>query len=109
MSKELKARQEESIASLKSALPVGSKVYGVIMSVARSGMSRRIAVMAADGQGGIRNFSFDFSSVYHDGNINGWEDGVRIGGCGMDMNYHLITSVARAVHGDEKAWTVERL
>lgn len=81
----------EAIDQLK-ALP-GDTIYGVVLSVSRSGMSRKARFFAVvDGE--IRNVTGAVGNALdwrHDG-----ADWIRLDGCGMDMLYHTVDSVNHA-------------
>jgi hypothetical protein len=82
-------------------------VYTVLRSVSRSGMSRRIDVYTAsvgnDGMPAINRITHLVAKV-----IGGAYDpgkGLRVDGAGMDMGYHVVYSLARALTGDGYAFT----
>ena len=82
MSKPTKAQQaerSEAIERLKQYLPPGSELLTLVTHVARSGMSRR-----------IRCFAIDSKDL-----------GLVVGGCGMDMGFHLAHSLSYSLHGRE--------
>lgn len=87
---------------LRETFPRGAEVHTILTHVSTSGMSRHIAVLAPDERGGIiRNVSPDAARVL------GWKfdrdaytAAVTVSGAGMDMGFHLVYSLSRALHGD---------
>ena len=94
---------------LKPQLVPGSTVYTKVDHVSRSGMSRVISCYVVDG-GEIRDISYFVSQAL------GWgqsdkHGGVKVGGCGMDMGFHLVYSFSRALYpkgfhciGEGESW-----
>ncbi len=97
----------DSLARLKELCPTGTRVYGFVRHVSSSGMSRRISFYAIQ----------DNKPVFLDGlfsNVTEFKrhkdkEGLIVGGCGMNMIMHVVTTVARVVHGHESAWSYEGL
>ena len=87
-------REESKQRLLSYYLKPGSKVYTVIRSVSSSGMSRTMSVyVVVDNQ--LQNITFhvaktlDYSLV----DVNGSRV-LRVGGCGMDMGFHVVYSLS---------------
>jgi len=78
-------------------LPV---IYTALWSVSASGMSRRIsAFVVVDGD--ITKLDWYVLKADITGTRpRGDNDGVVLGGCGMDMGYHLAYSIGQAIYGD---------
>lgn len=81
---------------LKPLLVPGSTVYTKVDHVSRSGMSRVISAYVVD-NGEIRDISYYVSEVL------GWKRdknhyGVKVGGCGMDMGFHMVYSFSRRLY-----------
>jgi hypothetical protein len=84
----------------------GVTVYTLVRHVSASGMSRVIDLFviqeAKDGSGPyLRRFSWSAAIV------GGWSycrkhEGVKVSGCGMDMAFHLVSSLCDAVGVDYK-------
>ena len=89
-----KARAEEL---LKELFPKGSTAHTTVVHVARSGMSRHIKVFAISGER-IQNIS------NHVADCLGWrytnKEAVFVGGCGMDMGFHLIYTLSSCLYDD---------
>lgn len=93
----------EAKALLLQDLKPGDTVYLVLRSRSRSGMMRHISPILFRG-----------SDVWH---LDAWVadlldmgrgrvaggDGVPVRGCGMDMGFHLVSTLAEALFGDSKA------
>lgn len=97
--------REEAMARLRSLFPRPAiatdvtEVPTMVTHVSRSGMSRVIAVFAVR-EGKVSNVSYDVARVM------GWQHdsehrGVYIGGCGMDMAFHVVYSLSRMLYGDD--------
>jgi hypothetical protein len=81
---------------LLASLPKGTELHTVVRHASSSGMTRWITVHAVQ-DGRIVNVSvpeagFRMHTRGH--------DGYEVGGCGMDMGFHLVYSLGQAVHGD---------
>ena len=84
----------------------GDVVWCVIRNVASSGMSRTISMfvfrpepeMSQYGTGGIGAYQLH----YNTSKLLGWRysrahEGVLVQGCGMDMGFHLVDCLSRAL------------
>ena len=91
-----KAEQEEAKAFLLEHLPEGSTVQLHLIRVSRSGMSRVIKPVSPSGV----NLSWHVARVCDLSYVDGYIGGVRIGGCGMDMGFHLVHNLGYALFGD---------
>ncbi len=97
--------RDDNAEYLRQMLPPGTTVYTVLRHVSRSGMDRVIScfVMGHDAQGRCvprwvpssriaavcRSFRDDDRKY----------DGNHVGGCGMDMGFHLVYTLSRARYG----------
>ena len=94
MTKAEKAAQETARERLRADLRPGDTVYTVLRHVSRSGMQRSISVLVLDRE---HQEIYDVSGVaaealgYRFDRDNG---GVKVGGCGMDMGFHLAYNLA---------------
>lgn len=92
------------IETLRQWAPKGTRIYTVLRSVARTGMSREIGVVVYDPtEGNFRHI--DSMTAHIVGLPLGKRDGVRVPGCGMDLGFWLVAELAQAIHGDERALT----
>lgn len=94
MTKPTKTERDDAIAKLRDWLNPGDKVYTILDSVSRSGMSRQIRVV-------LLRYDEDKKQTYalHPNwavaTALGYRqakrgDGIMVGGCGMDMGFHLV-------------------
>lgn len=109
MSKQPKmsAEQAEAIEKCRELFPKGSTVHTIVRSVAKSGMSRKISV---------HKLAPDFEEGKPVG-VNAWAVSgwvakalgrrldrdtfaIVVQGCGMDMTFELVYSLAQALYGD---------
>lgn len=104
--------QEEAAATLREIFPIGSTVTTSSQHTSRSGMYRVIRVLVGSADGGVR----DVSGLVSTATGMKWDDrhyGVGVGGCGMDMGYHIVYSLSRVLYRDGfpctgvKDWTTD--
>lgn len=93
----------ESFANLRKWLKPGDTVYTILDHVSRSGMSRDIRVVLLKSENGEAIASHPNYSVAC---VLGYPrasrgDGLRVGGCGMDMGFHIVHSLGYALFGEE--------
>jgi hypothetical protein len=99
--KEKDQRAQESLEFLQKVLKPGDTVYTNLQHVSNSGMSRRIRVyipIVDDVTNKLR--IWDIS--WHVSNVLGYRFNDRhyalvVGGCGMDMGYHVVYSLTHAL------------
>lgn len=89
------ADKAEAVARLKKLLKPGDTVYCVLRHVSSSGMSRRIDFYS------IRGKEHAFLSGYIS-RVTGYKfakhgNGLVVGGCGMDMGFHVVYEIGRAL------------
>jgi len=79
----------------------GDTIYTVLRSVAPSGMSRTMSLKVAK-NGKILDLTYYASVVldYPLVEVNG-SRALRVGGCGMDMGFHAVYSLARVLFRDK--------
>lgn len=93
--KKISPKEQERLNAVNFLLDVihpGDTVYTTLKHVSASGMSRSIAVI-------VMHECKPWNLTRMVAKACGWKvddkhDGVRIGGCGMDMGYHLVYSLA---------------
>ena len=88
-----KAEVEEAYATLRQYLRRGSTVYVTCDHVARSGMSRRLRLR-------VFRRNEPISLTWAAAAVLGCpmkDDTIVIGGCGMDMGFHTVYSLARTL------------
>lgn len=94
------AERDAARARLRRRLPVGSVVYVTQHHVSRSGMLRHLSLSiirnghhvditceAAAAMGDTVSHTYGYPTI-------------KVGGCGMDMHFHLVYSLARSLRPD---------
>lgn len=103
-SKAAAARQEksEAITQLQATLKHGDRVYTILKHVSQSGMSRVISVVHVDSEGEIEclDWLIARAGIFSRTTATARQDGLKVSGCGMDMGFHVVNSVAYAVFND---------
>lgn len=93
------AERAEEIACLRKLLPIGSKVFVKQSHVSRSGMMRHLSVYAAvldsDGAPDFRDITHA-AQIILDWPVTEYGE-LKVGGCGMDMHFHTVYSLASCV------------
>lgn len=103
--KAAKAReQEEAREKLRKLLPPGSMVRSILRHVSRSGMVRHIDFYAFpansdSGRGGADTYYLSGYIAAALGYRRTRSGALIVGGCGMDMAYHIVHSLSYALHG----------
>lgn len=89
----------EAAERLRSWLKPGDTVYTILDHVSRSGMSRNIrVVIIRDGEPLHPNRAVQTVLGYPRAKRG---DGFAVGGCGMDMGFHVVHSLGYALWGKE--------
>ena len=90
----------EAIEELRTHLKQGDTVYTKIMHVSKSGMTRDIQ---------IRKIADDYpynwthlAAIALDNRIK--NGGIRVGGCGMDMGFHIVYTLGYVLYDDGYAF-----
>ncbi len=115
MAKVTKAEYTEQLARLKEWLPPGSTLYTICESVSRSGMQRTIRTLIpyVPDHETIRAFYGKEIQFLHPNyaiaTVTGYSldkrpgyNGVKIGGCGMDMGFALVNHVSEKLYGGKR-------
>lgn len=116
MTRSTKSERDEAIARLRDWIKPGDTVYTILRHVSPSGMQREIGVVLlaptkqnGDPLSGGSTYPADVRIVdLHPNHAVatalgvrlGKRDGVIVGGCGMDMGYHIVYSLARTLWPD---------
>lgn len=101
MAKYSKATIAEAKAQLRKWLKPGDTLHTIVDHVSRSGMSRNIrVVLLRDGEATHPNHSVSVVLGYPRAKRG---DGFVVGGCGMDMGFHVVHSLGYALWGEEAA------
>lgn len=94
-----KTQVDEAKAALRKILKPGDTVHTILDHVSSSGMSRDIrVVILRDGEALHPNHSV---SVVLGLSRAKRGDGMRVGGYGMDMGFHIVHSLGYALYGAE--------
>ena len=104
MSKITNADRDAARDELRAILPPGSTVYTDVKHVSRSGMSRVIGLHVIVDDNVEDPHLIDISWLA-DRALGGWgfdsdRYGIKVGGAGMDMAFHLVYSLSRALYPD---------
>lgn len=91
-----KIEQTESVSRLRQLLKRGDTVWCVLRHVSASGMSRRIDfyVIRKNQPLFLTGLICSVLSMRHHRS-----GGAVVGGCGMDMGFHVVNSLSYALHG----------
>ncbi len=92
--------QEEAKQHLRKLLPPGSTVYTVLRHVSKSGMTRDIDVYAMKDNEPVWLSGY-VARRLGIGNWNDKREAVRVGGCGMDMGYHIAYELSHVLYHDD--------
>jgi len=93
--------QEQAIEALKEHVKPDDVLYAQLEHVSKSGMTRFIKVRR------IKD-DYPYDLTYLASVALGWKlskryDAIEVGGCGMDMGFHLISNLSRVLYGDDYA------
>lgn len=114
---QVKERQEAIKRLLRTVEP-GDSVYTLVRHVSKSGMQREISLVAIDrstivlpidSRDGIAKLgresisTIDYWAARALGYRIGKHGGIVVGGCGMDMGFHLVYSLGRTLWPDGTA------
>jgi len=80
--------------------PKGTTLFTVLRHVSSSGMTRWIDVyMMADNEPIWLSGALSTDKSKHF-NLDKKRESIKVGGCGMDMGFHLVYNIGLAIHGD---------
>ncbi len=96
-----KEAQEHAYEVLKKYR--GQQIAAVVKSVSQSGMSRRIEFYAGNYER-IGGYIADFLEMSYDP-----DKGIKIGGCGMDMIFHILSNLNYAMAQKDTGKTLQEL
>jgi hypothetical protein len=84
---------------LRRHLRPGDTVSLVLRHRSTSGMLRRISPILADRDGYTLNLD-RYAAMLYDAPPADAGEGVKVGGCGMDMGFHLVYELSHALYGN---------
>ena len=91
--------KNEARANLRKWIKPGDTVHTLLEHVSRSGMSRTIrVVLLKDGEALHPNYAVSTLLGYPCAKRG---NGFNVGGCGMDMGFHVVHSLGYALFGEE--------
>lgn len=98
------AAQKQAVDTLKQwGLVDGTTVYAKVNNVSRSGMSRNISLYIIEGKTAkddvyvnprMIDISYHAAKALEWGYKEGYNGGIRVSGCGMDMLFHTVYSLS---------------
>ena len=95
--------KDESAAYLKTIIKPGDEVKTILRRCSRSGMSRRISLVIAVG-GDVQDITWHAARAMGEKVKQGgqWvqDAGLVVGGCGMDMGFHVVYNLGRCLYPD---------
>lgn len=99
MSRFTESEKAEAIAQLRKTLRKGDTLYTCLRSVSSSGMSRTLDVYVMR-KNEPRRLTYSVAQAL------GWtydrrREALKVGGCGMDMGFHTVYTLARALWRDK--------
>ena len=94
--------KEEAIKTLKENIKEGDVVYTQLNHTSQSGMMRHIKVRQIK-----NNYPLDWSRLVaialdwkEAKDRFGGYNGIKVGGCGMDMGFHLVYTLSSVLYND---------
>jgi len=87
-----KSEREEAIERLHSWIKPGDKLRTILRHTSRSGMSRIIDVVKFNGED-VLSLGYNIALAL-DNRYDREREGVKVGGCGMDMGFNLIYNLS---------------
>jgi hypothetical protein len=90
--------REEAKEKLKEVIKPGDTLYTQLEHVTKSGMTRFIKVRKIED-----NYPYDYTGLVAkalDWTYSDKYNAIKVGGCGMDMGFHLINSLSYALYND---------
>lgn len=98
MSTKKQRLKEEAIQSLRKLINPKEGITIVIKSVSRSGMMRKMKVYTRDLNYHLSLLVADALEWWYDNDSNA----VKVGGCGMDMAFHLAYTLSHVLYTEEE-------
>ena len=101
-----KEEKQEALERLKEWIKKGDTLHTTVRHVSRSGMMRYITTRHLqksdhpDREVNVSNYDYHIARVLDLPEAPNYQ-GVKIGGCGMDMGFHLVYSLSHALFKDE--------
>lgn len=83
------AEREQAKDDLRKLLKPGATVYTILNHKSASGMSRCISLAIGQKDGSILKLDYLVAKARGE-HIDNTHGGLKVGGCGMDMGFHLV-------------------
>lgn len=96
----MKQSEIEARETLLKMIKPGDTVYTILRSRSRSGMSRQIGVVVPTKNGNDFFHPNYATATLIGAKVNKNGDGVTVSGCGMDMGFHIVYNLGRALFPD---------
>jgi hypothetical protein len=100
------AEKHEAIERLRQWIKPGDTLYTILRHVSRTGMFRRVSVKkieCIDGRTSVLHLDYNVARAIG-ASTSKIDDGVPVGGCGMDMGFHIVYSLGWALFGKGLAY-----
>mgnify|MGYP001617057424 FL=1 len=94
-----KPEQAEAITKLRRVLKPGDTVYTVLRHTSKSGMYRAIDLYKLPAKGGPLCLSYT-ATLAMGARFDKRHESIGVSGCGMDMGFHLVYHLGRALWPD---------
>lgn len=98
--KTTKTNRDDAIAKLRDLLQPGDTVHTVLRHVARSGMSRVIDCYQLVSTDGEPRWLSPLVAKATGFTFNAKREALQVGGCGMDMGFHVVSTLSRVLYPD---------
>lgn len=92
------AERDEARADLAALLVPGETVYTILRNVSRSGMTRHLDVYVMR-DNAPRRITWAVGKACGYAYSDRW-DALTVGGCGMDMGFHVVYGLSRTIYPD---------
>lgn len=99
MARVSKSERDEAIERLRETLKPGDTVYTVLRHVSRSGMSRNISVHSIDPESSEPLWLTYNVHLATGIPLDKSKEALRVGGCGMDMGFHVVYELSYVLYG----------
>ncbi len=90
--------QAEAVKTLKAwGVKDNTLIYAKVTRVSSSGMSRKVKLYFNDKDGELRDITYWSAKALEWGYKDGYNGGILVSGCGMDMLFHTVYSLSYAM------------
>lgn len=97
------AYRAQACADLRKRVKPGQTVYCTLRHCSKSGMSRDISLSIVE-KGVLCDITYSAAVAMDDTLASGNHNAIKVGGCGMDMGFHLVYNLGATLwpHGTRK-------